>query len=72
MVGGVEYELVGKISNPANYECLNGCTYAVVGGNPEIEYCFKRGYKKAVCQSEKEGNLNIKISHRFQFYIPYY
>jgi len=54
VVGGVEYELVGKISNPGNYECLNGCTYAVVGGNPEVEYCFKRGYKKAVCQSEKE------------------
>jgi len=54
-VGGIEYELVGKIGNPGDYECLNGCTYVVVGGNPNLKYCFKHGNLTVECESDKKA-----------------
>merc|ERR1711915_531155 len=55
IVGGKEYLLEGKISNPYDYECLNGCIYTRIDGDPNIKYCFKQGPHHVECQSKDFG-----------------
>jgi len=50
IVGGIEYLLEGKISNPYDYDCLNGCIYTRIDEDPNIKYCFKQGPHHVECQ----------------------
>jgi len=41
--------LEGEISNPYEYDCLNGCIYRRLDGNPDVKYCFKEGNLTVEC-----------------------
>merc|ERR1712243_114039 len=65
IVGGIEYLLEGKISNPYDYDCFNGCIYTRIDGDPNIKYCFRQGPYPAECQSKDFGcNKNCSACNR--------
>jgi len=65
IVGGIEYLLEGRISDPYEYDCLNGCIYTRIDGDPNIKYCFRQGPLPVECGPKDFGcNKNCSTCNR--------